>query len=178
MLGLRRAGATRYTVIAIILTTIAFLILLQAYHALYLGSRSDEFHLGSLGNVVLGGKPTKKPSKPVTLVVASVSATNTSWIQEYFPQHDHKIYIADDENAELTINLNKGRESAVYLTYVFDDPNDQLNETNRFADTSLTTMTICPKSVFSCTVEDINGTMKIHFTMVPLSSKSFNSIML
>jgi hypothetical protein len=52
------------------------------------------------------------------MVVASVKSDNTSWLFENFPDWHKSVYVVDDKNAELTVPLNKGRESMVYLTYV------------------------------------------------------------
>ncbi|KAI9656956.1 MAG: hypothetical protein M1831_004504 [Alyxoria varia] len=60
----------------------------------------------------------KEASK--ALIVASIKSENTSWIHEYFPDWDRKIYINDDPGANLTIPRQKGRESTTYLTYLID----------------------------------------------------------
>ncbi|KAL1999455.1 hypothetical protein VTN02DRAFT_4503 [Thermoascus thermophilus] len=54
------------------------------------------------------------------LVVASMRSDNTSWLFEYFPDWHKSIYVVDDPDAELTVEVNKGRESMVYLTYIID----------------------------------------------------------
>ncbi|KAL2220441.1 hypothetical protein M432DRAFT_638584 [Thermoascus aurantiacus ATCC 26904] len=55
------------------------------------------------------------------LVVASTKSDNTSWLYEHFPDWHKSIYVVDDANAELTVEMNKGRESMVYLTYIIDN---------------------------------------------------------
>ncbi|KMU77761.1 hypothetical protein CISG_01517 [Coccidioides immitis RMSCC 3703] len=50
------------------------------------------------------------------LVVASLKSDNTSWVGEHLPDWQAKVYVADDPKAQLTVPLNKGRESMVYLT--------------------------------------------------------------
>lgn len=50
------------------------------------------------------------------LVVASTKNDDTSWLFKYFPDWQKSIYVVDDKNADLTVELNKGRESMVYLT--------------------------------------------------------------
>lgn len=54
----------------------------------------------------------------VELVVASMKHENTSWLLEYFPDWHSSIYVVDDPEAALTVPMNKGRESMVYLTCV------------------------------------------------------------
>lgn len=54
----------------------------------------------------------------VTTVVASQKADNTTWMTDAFPEWSHHIYVTDDRDAPLTVPMNKGRESMVYLTYV------------------------------------------------------------
>lgn len=57
-----------------------------------------------------------KPLIQKDLVVASMKKDNTSWLFEHFPEWHKSIYVVDDADAELTVKLNKGRESMVYLT--------------------------------------------------------------
>ncbi|KMP05232.1 hypothetical protein CIRG_04913 [Coccidioides immitis RMSCC 2394] len=57
------------------------------------------------------------------LVVASLKSDNTSWVGEHLPDWQAKVYVADDPKAQLTVPLNKGRESMVYLTYIIDHYN-------------------------------------------------------
>lgn len=52
------------------------------------------------------------------MIVASMKGDDTSWLAEYFQDWSRKIYVVNDKNAPLTVALNKGRESMVYLTYV------------------------------------------------------------
>lgn len=53
------------------------------------------------------------------LVVASTRKDDTSWLFSQLPDWRKSIYIVDDQNAELTVPLNKGRESMAYLTCVY-----------------------------------------------------------
>lgn len=53
------------------------------------------------------------------MVVASMKKDNTSWLFENFPDWHKSVYVVDDEDAELTVGENKGRESMVYLTWAF-----------------------------------------------------------
>lgn len=63
--------------------------------------------------------PLPQPTHPVGVVVASLKRDNTSWIREQLPRAwKPSIYIVDDQKAELTVPLNKGREAMVYLTYI------------------------------------------------------------
>ena len=50
------------------------------------------------------------------LVVASVASDNTTWLEEYLPDWDANVYVADDPTAALTVPENKGREAMAYLT--------------------------------------------------------------
>jgi len=60
---------------------------------------------------------TKK--RRTAVVVASQASENATWLNEYFPSWEKNIYRVDDAKAPLTVPKNKGRESMVYLTYVF-----------------------------------------------------------
>jgi len=59
-----------------------------------------------------------KPHVQKNMVVASMKKDNTSWLFEHFPDWHKSVYVVDDEDAELTVTENKGRESMVYLTCV------------------------------------------------------------
>ena len=54
----------------------------------------------------------------VTLVVASQTTDNTTWLKESFPTWEKAIYLTDTPS-NLSVPVNKGRESMVYLTSVF-----------------------------------------------------------
>lgn len=53
------------------------------------------------------------------LIVASMVGDNTTWLYDSLPDWHKSIYIVDDKYADLTVSTNKGRESMVYLTYVY-----------------------------------------------------------
>ena len=50
------------------------------------------------------------------LVVASKIDSNTSWLDQHFPDWSKSVYVADNPEAEWTVPQNKGREAMVYLT--------------------------------------------------------------
>lgn len=56
------------------------------------------------------------PDIPQDFVVASTKNDDVSWLFKYFPDWHKSIYVVDDKNADLTVEVNKGRESMVYLT--------------------------------------------------------------
>lgn len=60
----------------------------------------------------------------VTLIVASQTTDNTTWLTTAFPAWDKKIYVADSPNATLTVPVNKGSEAMTYLTYIIDHYNN------------------------------------------------------
>lgn len=56
------------------------------------------------------------PDAP-TLVVASRSAENVSWLDDAgLTSWNKQVYVTDDARATLRVPVNKGRESMVYLT--------------------------------------------------------------
>jgi hypothetical protein len=69
-------------------------------------------------------KDSKPPVNPApkkrktAVVVASQASENATWLNEYFPEWQQNIYRVDDPDAPLTVPMNKGRESMVYLTSV------------------------------------------------------------
>jgi len=66
------------------------------------------------------GKATTS-TKQVTLVSASHSAANTTWLLQGLPRWNHQIYITDVAASSSTIPTNKGHEVMVYLTYIVDN---------------------------------------------------------
>ncbi|KAI7325044.1 hypothetical protein KC315_g8095 [Hortaea werneckii] len=56
----------------------------------------------------------------VTLVVASQTTDDTTWLENAFPEWSKKIYVTDNQNAALTVPTNRGREGMVYLSYIID----------------------------------------------------------
>ncbi|KAJ9302949.1 hypothetical protein DTO271G3_323 [Paecilomyces variotii] len=103
---------------------LAILIVYGIYCLFFADSTSD--NLVSRGNRRRGSKharPSHVPLPPLKkdLVVASMTKDDTSWLFEYFPDWHKSIYVVDDEDAELTVEINKGRESMVYLTYIIDN---------------------------------------------------------
>lgn len=73
------------------------------------------------------GELLVKPTSPVSnrisdveIVVASIKKEDTSWLATYMRGWDTNVYVADDPGARLTVPMNKGRESMVYLTYIID----------------------------------------------------------
>lgn len=54
----------------------------------------------------------------VMLVVASQTKDNTTWLDGSFPDWEKSVYLTDAPS-NLSVPVNKGRESMVYLTSVF-----------------------------------------------------------
>lgn len=46
---------------------------------------------------------------------------DTSWLATHLPDWKQSVYVVDDKKAPLTVPMNKGRESMVYLTYIIDN---------------------------------------------------------
>ena len=49
--------------------------------------------------------------------MAGLKRDNATWLFELLPDWQKRIYRVDDPAAVLTVEVNKGRESMVYLTY-------------------------------------------------------------
>ncbi|KAM0721980.1 hypothetical protein Q7P37_002906 [Cladosporium fusiforme] len=56
----------------------------------------------------------------VTLVIASQTQDNTTWLAHAFPTWEKAIFLTDAPS-RLSVPANKGRESMVYLTYIIDN---------------------------------------------------------
>lgn len=54
-------------------------------------------------------------------VIAGSRHSNMSWVTDLVPEWHHNIYVADDPQAELTVEVNKGNEAMVYLTYLIEN---------------------------------------------------------
>ena len=69
-------------------------------------------------------RPVPNPAaqrSEVALVIASMKADDTSWVERYLPDSWHaQKYVVDDRSAPLTVPANKGREAMVYLTHIID----------------------------------------------------------
>ncbi|OAX79038.1 hypothetical protein ACJ72_06645, partial [Emergomyces africanus] len=76
---------------------------------------------GSTSKIVL---PSWKQSTGLVrskeIVVASLKSDDTSWIAEHLADWHASVYAVDDKESELTVPVNKARESMVYLTYIID----------------------------------------------------------
>lgn len=93
------------------------------------------------------------------LIVASTTGDNTTWLYDSLPDWHKSIYIVDDKHADLTVSVNKGRESMVYLTYV--PCLNVLVWLLIFVDTLLTITTNCRITCSLYTLNAINGTTMI-----------------
>lgn len=56
----------------------------------------------------------------VEIVVASLKVEDTTWLLTHLPTWKANIYVVDDSHASLTVPMNRGHESMVYLTYIID----------------------------------------------------------
>ncbi|KAL9619482.1 MAG: hypothetical protein Q9160_005919 [Pyrenula sp. 1 TL-2023] len=70
-----------------------------------------------------------------TLVLARTHEEDVGWISRDIPTSNHTLtvasYTVDDPLSELTVPVNKGHESMVYLTYIIDHY-DMLNDVTMF----------------------------------------------
>ncbi|KAJ5907211.1 uncharacterized protein N7473_004127 [Penicillium subrubescens] len=68
-----------------------------------------------------GGKFEEQPREK-ELVLAAMSYSDMSWVQENLPNWHTNIYRADvpPGEADLTVPVNKGNEAMVFLTYIID----------------------------------------------------------
>jgi hypothetical protein len=57
----------------------------------------------------------------VELVVATQKKDNVTWLSDYLLDWHKSIYVVDDKHAPLTVDVNKGREANVFLTYIIDN---------------------------------------------------------
>lgn len=77
------------------------------------------------GIVILDDQFVPVPVQPTReLVFAAMQSSNMSWVEENLPDWHANIYRADakQEDAALTVPVNKGNEAMVYLTYVCIQP--------------------------------------------------------
>ena len=69
--------------------------------------------------------PPPPPAEPpneydIELVVASTTKDNVTWLDDYLLDWKKSIYVVDDPLSPLTVEVNKGREANVFLTYIID----------------------------------------------------------
>lgn len=55
------------------------------------------------------------------LVIPRTSSEDVGWIDEYLPEYQTAIYVADDNSAPLHPPKNKGHEVMIYLTWIIDN---------------------------------------------------------
>ncbi|EXJ54232.1 hypothetical protein A1O7_09569 [Cladophialophora yegresii CBS 114405] len=55
-----------------------------------------------------------------TVVMARLKSEDISWVYNELQSFNHSIYTVDDDEAELRVPQNKGREAMAYLTYIID----------------------------------------------------------
>lgn len=65
--------------------------------------------------------PLNVTGPSIVTVVASQARDNTTWLPKLFPEWDHKIFVADQYDADLSVPRNKGREGMTYLTFIIDN---------------------------------------------------------
>ncbi|KAI4936661.1 hypothetical protein J4E86_011278 [Alternaria arbusti] len=72
-------------------------------------------------NEPYGGIALNEGQFDKALVIASMKHENTSWFYDELPEWRKYVYVVNDPTAELTVPLNKGRESMVYLSFIIDN---------------------------------------------------------
>ena len=73
-----------------------------------------------LGSVTTQSRTNDNRPERVALVVASQTTDNTTWLGGNFPSWEESVYLTDAPS-NLSVPVNKGRESMVYLTFVSPD---------------------------------------------------------
>lgn len=69
------------------------------------------------GTITTLKAPNEDKPERIALVVASQTTDNTTWLDGSFPSWEKSIYLTDAPS-NLSVPVNKGRESMVYLTFV------------------------------------------------------------
>jgi hypothetical protein len=99
---------------AVIFGTIVFLV----YILLPTTTDSSQPQWPFMGTVSTLRTTSEDKLERVALVVASQTTDNTTWLDESFPTWEKAVYLTDAPS-KLSVPVNKGRESMVYLTSVF-----------------------------------------------------------
>lgn len=108
------ARSARIFWLFLLLVLISFLLSSRALLSRWVGGGSTpvlSFTPPSLATGSLGRWTEEK-----CLVVASEKADDTTWLQRRLPDWPVSRYTVDDNEANLTVPIKKGRESMVYLT--------------------------------------------------------------
>jgi hypothetical protein len=116
-----------------------------------------------LGSVTTPSRIKDDRPERIALVVASQTTDNTTWLEESFPTWEKAIYLTDAPS-NLSVPVNKGRESMVYLTFVIPCAISGPCANIREATSSTTTTTFHHSRSFSTPI-DTSGTTTILFTM-------------
>lgn len=117
----RRRTQTKAIIFTIlVIYALYFLFFSDSQSARQLGVSDDKAaYAGSRDRAKQDARERPAVRRRRDMVLASMKRDNTSWLFEEFPEWHKSIYVVDDKNAELTVQTNKGRESMVYLTWVF-----------------------------------------------------------
>lgn len=107
-----------------------------------------------------------QPPREKELVLAAMSYSNMSWVEENLPQWHTNIYRADVRpgKADLTVPVNKGNEAMVFLTFV--SLSLLWSDYRRLTLVSvilLIVTRVCPTSWSSCMEVGINGITITHY---------------
>lgn len=123
---IRRGGAAQILIIVVLLS----LVLLYEFRsattwAPTIGPGGDVDSSTSTANALATSAVPVDSNTPLKssrrrekeLVVASLKGDDVSWLYDNITEWTKSIYVVDDPSAKLTVPINKGRESMVYLTY-------------------------------------------------------------
>ncbi|KAJ5382014.1 uncharacterized protein N7496_004442 [Penicillium cataractarum] len=65
-------------------------------------------------------KPKVSPYPDRVIVLGRMSWEDSDWLEEELPEWQHAVYVVDEPDFEYTVQMNKGKESNIYLQYIID----------------------------------------------------------
>lgn len=120
----RRAGAAQILIIVVVLSLVLLYNLRSASGWASTTGPGEEIDASTATTVaasavsVPSNTPLQSsPRREKELVVASLDSDDVSWLYDNIKDWTKNIYVVDNPAANLTVPVNKGRESMAYLTY-------------------------------------------------------------
>ncbi|KAA6406692.1 MAG: class 3 [Lasallia pustulata] len=124
----RRAGAAQILIIVVVLSLVLLYNLRSASGWASTTGPGEEIDASTATTVaasavsVPSNTPLQSsPRREKELVVASLDSDDVSWLYDNIKDWTKNIYVVDNPAANLTVPVNKGRESMAYLTFIIDN---------------------------------------------------------
>lgn len=121
---IRRAGAAQILLIVVLLSLVLLYNFRSASRWTSTTGLGEDVDSGTANALATSAVPVAMTAPLISLqrrekelVVASLKVDDVAWLYDNITEWTKNVYVVDDPSANLTVPVNKGRESMVYLTY-------------------------------------------------------------